>query len=744
MKGLKLIAFVLGILALIVPQVSWAEEKEGVIKLEEIVVSATKTEKNVEDAPGSVTVISSEEIDLLNVKTLDEILSEVPGVFTSRKKGLMDATANVRVRGFKGDQYTLVLLDGQPLNDAYTGGVEWGTLPTENIERIEIIRGAASALYGGNAMGGVINIITKTPEKLELRASGGLGNHDTRRYRFSAGNRFLDKFSLRVGYEEEATGGYVTTPVLAKIKDGEGTVSGGYLMNDKFGDPTKWVVGDKGKNNARRSSLDVKATFDFTDTANIAFTALSGRHEYDYDPPHTYMGTFGDKTTYAIAGPDQTKKAPFKPNDFINYTGIGKNETDIYTLAFKELIGPVQLNAQAGMVRGNDRYTTESGTSSQMYDDSPGKLKITKNKAYFGEIRADVPIGEWHLLTIGVSYRSDSSDTKDYDVPYYRSYSGKSDSIYYSGGNDRKIAVFAQDEWEIAQTLTVYFGCRYDTWKVYDGLCFQKVPGTVPPYDWTVTPYDSNTESEFSPKASVVWKALPDTTLKASVGHAFRAPSLYELYRTWESWGWEYRSNPHLDPETVWTYEAGVDQNFFDGKTRLSLTGYINDIDDLIYYEVDQTNKTKTRMNAGKGRTYGVEFEVSQQITDWLSAWGNYTWTQAEITDNPADPKSEDMRITGIPKTMFNVGVEAEYEWFKGSLIGRYFSKIFNDSDNADTAEGVYQTYEPAFYMDGKVIISPTEWTDVSLSVDNILGEEYWEYYEGEGRTYFVELTLKY
>jgi len=83
----------------------------------------------------------------------------------------MDSTPNIRVRGFKGDQYTLVLIDGQPLNDAYTGGVEWGMLPVEDIERIEVIRGAGSALYGGNAMGGVINIITKIPEKLEFRAT---------------------------------------------------------------------------------------------------------------------------------------------------------------------------------------------------------------------------------------------------------------------------------------------------------------------------------------------------------------------------------------------------------------------------------------------------------------------------------------------------------------------------------------------------------------------------------------------
>lgn len=730
-KSLKLIGIISGVMCIILAQAAWAEEKEeGVTKLGEVVVTATKTEKMVEEAPGSVTVISKKEIERRNIKTVDDALSELKGVFAKRNKGLMDSTTSVRMRGFAGDQYTLVLLDGQPLNDGYTGGIEWGMLPIENIERIEVIRGAASALYGGNAMGGVINIITKTPEKLDLRATAGYGTHDTRRYRLNAANRFLDKFSLRIGYEEESTDGYETTPVLSTIKDGTGTESAGYPMDDKYGDPTKWVVGDKGENRAEKSSLDVKAAFDFSDTGSLAFTAISGRHEYDYGPPNTYMGTFSGS---AIAGSD--KKADFRPNDFISYTGIGKNETDTYALGFKEYFGQVKLNARLGTVRTDDRYTLESGGSTKTYEDSPGTLKITETETWFSEVSADIPIGESHLLTIGASFRTDESDTDDYEVPYYRSYSGRSDSTFYSGGEDRIWALFLQDEWKITETFTLYAGGRYDSWKVKDGA--SGVPGSE-------TEYESNTDSEFSPKVGLVWKTLPDTTLRASVGHAFRAPNIYELYRTWSSWGTTYQSNPNLEPETVWSYEAGVDQYFFDGKTRLSLTGYRNDIDDLIYYKVDNAAKTKTRMNAGKARTYGVELEASQEITKWLKAWGNFTYTDAKITDNPLDPDSEDKRVTGIPKTTYNIGLDAEHKWFKGSLVGRYYSKIYNDSDNKDVEEGVYSTYEPAFYVDGKITFTPCKYADVSLSVDNIFGKEYYEYYKGDCRTFFCELTLKY
>ncbi len=710
----------------------WCEEtkeaSEEAIRLEEIVVTATKTEKKVEDAPGSVTVIDKEEMKKKNIETVDDALNSLSGLFVKRSKGLMDSTTSVRMRGFAGDEYALVLIDGQPLNDAYTGGVEWGALPVENIERIEVIRGPASALYGGNAMGGVINIITKTPQKLELEASGGYGTHDTYRYRLSAGNRFRDRLSIRLGYEEESTDGYPTIPVRRTISSGTGDVSGGYPMNDKYGEPKYWVVGDKGDNGAQRRSINGKLSLDFSETGNLCFTASSGRYEYDYGPPHTYMGTFEG---YAIAGPN--KRARFRPNDFISYTGISRNDSDAYSLAFKELFGPVEINAQAGTVQIDDRYTLESGSGSDDYYNSPGELKITECETWFGEIRGDVPLGQSHLLTLGVSYRTDEADTNEYDIPFYRSYSGRGPSTFHSGGNSRTWAVFAQDEWRIFDPLTLYLGLRFDSWKVYDGA--SGTPGSE-------TQYDSNTESELSPKVAAVWKPLANTALRASVGHAFRPPTIYELYRTWQWWSTTYQSNPDLKPETMWAYELGVEQYFFDKRTRLSLTGYRNDIEDLIYYRTE--GSTKIRANAGKARTYGLEIEASQKVTDWLTLWTNYTYTDAEITDNPTEPESEGKQVPGIPKHTWNIGLDTQYKWFKGSIVGRYFSKIYNDSDNRDTEEGVYGTYEPAFVADAKISVTPLKWMEISLSVDNIFDKEYYEYYKTDGRTFFAELTLRY
>ena len=411
---------------------SQKQEDENTFRLDDIVVTATKTKKHISNAPGSIHVVSGQDLEKRDIKTIDDAFSIIPGVFVKRTKGLMDTTSSVRLRGFNNDRYTLILVDGQPVNDAYTGGVEWGMLPIESVEKIEVVKGPASALYGGNAMGGVINIITRTPEKTHGLIKGGMGNNGTYRYSASCGTRFKDKFSLRVSYEGESTDGYPTTPVLRTISSGAGNVTGGYAMKDKTNTQNKWVVGDKGDNGARKETISGKAVYDLTDTGRLSFSLVSGEHEYDYGPPHTYMGTFGDNTTYADAG--SGLMARFRPNDFISYTGIGDNQTDIISLGYEDIYQTVHISLKAGFNDVDDRYTLESGSGLADYYDSAGTLNETENRSLFFEAQGDLPVGKSHHFTIGTSYKTGKSDTNSYNIPFYRSYSGRSASTYHMGG----------------------------------------------------------------------------------------------------------------------------------------------------------------------------------------------------------------------------------------------------------------------------------------------------------------------
>jgi iron complex outermembrane recepter protein len=158
----------------------------------------------------------------------------VPGVFNRRGKGLMDTQATSTLRGFPTQQRTLIMLDGISLNDSYTGAVQFGGMATENVERIEVVKGPFSSLYGGDAMGGVVNIITKIPEKREFTLSGGFGSglrsrqamNDVARAYFSYGETFKGKLGILVSYGRNQSNGYANDLNAQSTRPSDGIVLG--------------------------------------------------------------------------------------------------------------------------------------------------------------------------------------------------------------------------------------------------------------------------------------------------------------------------------------------------------------------------------------------------------------------------------------------------------------------------------------------------------------------------------------
>jgi len=141
--------------------------------IEEIVVTATRLATPQEEVGSSVTVITREEIESSQKATIFEILREVPGLDVVQNGG-PGGVASVLIRGAK-SEHTLVLIDGVEMNDPITPGrsYDFANVTVDNIERIEIVRGPQSTLYGSDALGGVINIITRKGEgKPEFFVSG--------------------------------------------------------------------------------------------------------------------------------------------------------------------------------------------------------------------------------------------------------------------------------------------------------------------------------------------------------------------------------------------------------------------------------------------------------------------------------------------------------------------------------------------------------------------------------------------
>lgn len=135
------------------------------MRADEVVVTATRFKERYLDRPVNVTIITAEDIRASAAKTVPDLLSEQAGIALHDLFGNNAAATTVDLRGFgvTGGQNTLILLDGRRVSDIDLSGVQWSAVPLAAIERIEIVRGAGSVLYGDGATAGVINIITRSP-----------------------------------------------------------------------------------------------------------------------------------------------------------------------------------------------------------------------------------------------------------------------------------------------------------------------------------------------------------------------------------------------------------------------------------------------------------------------------------------------------------------------------------------------------------------------------------------------------
>ena len=216
--------------------------------------SITVSEKISAEAPAAITVVDKLQLAANPGVNLDDRLRSVPGFSLFRRSSSVVAnptTQGISLRGLgsSGASRTLVLWDGIPLNDPFGGWVYWTRVDSEELERVEVARGPFSSLYGGNAMGGVINMITRPVDKRQLEVFGQYGSRDTTNYSLRVADRFFDKLGASFGYSRFQTGGYSPQEILRPAA----TVTGGIPVTgvQRWGTPTggtTYQVGMRGRN----------------------------------------------------------------------------------------------------------------------------------------------------------------------------------------------------------------------------------------------------------------------------------------------------------------------------------------------------------------------------------------------------------------------------------------------------------------------------------------------------------------
>lgn len=200
-----------------------------VIPMGEIVVTATKTKHILGDIPVSAHVITKEEMELANVETACQAVKYLPGVYAQGGFGWVKEAA--KLQGLD-PQYTLLLLDGQKIRGAPKYSADLSQYPAEMIEKIEIIKGPASSLYGSDAISGIINIMTRTaPEKPTGSASAAFGTYKNRIYRLSFGNK-MGGLGYFLSYNRRESDGWPDT----LIWESNGGVDTLVYIYDRFKD----------------------------------------------------------------------------------------------------------------------------------------------------------------------------------------------------------------------------------------------------------------------------------------------------------------------------------------------------------------------------------------------------------------------------------------------------------------------------------------------------------------------------
>ncbi|MGC8761508.1 MAG: TonB-dependent receptor [Bryobacteraceae bacterium] len=672
-------------------------------------------------------------------------LNTAPGLYSFRGKGAQDTNAGVGMRGFSGrgsgQARVLVLVDGQPVNDSYSGQVNWTTLPIEEVERVEVVRGSFSALYGGNAMGGVVNILTKPVTRRQAEVYGQLGNQATTRYGVRLADRFGERLGLGLAYDRLQTGGFPSQYVTSAGTAGTGgtPVTGAQPTLTSSGTQT-FLLGRSGDNWWNQHSVRARGDYALGQHT-IGYLQFQRQWSaYGYDQYESFLRTASgapfDSGTASILWNGSPRRFSVTPSSFLN----GDGRTTYWLLSGRlhhEFSNGGQIQVGGGHTQSPLNYYSTPGAGATAAG-GPGTISDRPYQSWFGNAQYTKRLTPHHHVTIGTDLRQDESQLVETTAP---NWARRTESAVVSGlsrGQAFNQGTYAQDQWQVAERLTLTGGARYDYWKTYDGGY-----GVGP----AATEISSRSDQSGSAKAAALWRGPAGLAFRGSVGNSFRSPSVYDLYRTWRSSsGITYAANPALKPERLFAVEAGVSRRWAN-RLVLDAAFFQNRTSNLIYrttdYSVDPAGNYRPVMNAGRSRTNGIEVSARVPLRQWLYATSSYTWTDARITENPAVPATAGKRVPFVPAHVASGTLFAFIRKASASVTGRYVTSMFSTDLNTDTTKGVYGAYDPFFSLDAGLSVPVGQHLSVECSAENLLNRIYYSYYPSPGRLVSVRLRVR-
>lgn len=388
----------------------------------EIVVTAAQRSQAIKLAPASIGVITNKELQERQVTTFDQAFDEMPGVVVTRSSGTNVQAFSIRgaseVAGGGIGNRVLLLIDGRPALSPESGGALWNLVPVGSVERIEVVRGAYSSLYGSSAMGGVVNVITRKPTNStpQTRVHLGYGAYD-RAPRSTGYSRYNDFFTTEISHGRQ----------IGKFS---------YLVDGSW----KSDDGHKEKTGFDLYNFFGKTTWEVKPNHHLQFSANANRMYSD--APATWLSRRQAYSAAEFKQDDYQDRREF--NGDLSYSGTPKEG--------------VKYSSRLYHYRNFSRFT---------FDDDPGNDSTNVNfgkqivKEYnvrtwrVGNVtQVDLFLGDRHYLIAG-------TDVKwDYVL-------GTPDSFLYGEHRALGTGVYVQDEVAISDKLTATAGVRYDHYQIF-------------------------------------------------------------------------------------------------------------------------------------------------------------------------------------------------------------------------------------------------------------------------------------
>jgi iron complex outermembrane receptor protein len=716
-------------------------DSRGAIELDVMVVTATRSAQSLADAPAAVTVVDEKKIESKSVSRLGDALDQVPSLYLQNgafgpSQGT-SGTSNMSLRGIDQSK-TLILLDGQPIQDASSGKVNWRIPFVEDIERIEVVPGAFSSLYGSNAIGGVINIITKQPDKREFSLKLKKGWNDLSGEDGSVYFRDTLESGLGIvagaGYQKRDS--FVNDFVVKTPSAGAPGVSvtGWQATTTREGTPA-YLVGDKGRTPWTSGHALLKLSYKLNARDKIAGGVNWQETNQDYTPYSTYLvnSLTGDPVATGIVGIDG-KRVSLSLADFVNNAPLQEGATR-YFLNYEGALGQDYL-LKIDLARIDRKYSFSAPGAPATYEGGTGSLTDTPNSGLDGSLQLSFPAGEKHFWVTGVAFHGDEANQKTYTLSNWRDSDTQTglDSAY--NGTSRTTSLFAQDEIAVTERVKAYLGGRWDYWET-EGAFYNHTASPTPP----TRQFPSRSDSAFSPKASAVYKPVDAATIRASYGRSFRAPTNLDLYSVSKIGPLTIYNNPDLIPETGSTWELGGEWRF-SGTRKAGLTLYESNLKNLIYTK--RVGLVIDRLNAGKARVRGIELTGQTRLASWLELDANYAWIDSEILENTVDPQSVGKRLTHSPEHIAGIALTAQRGPWSGTLSARYVSHVYFNSNNTDVVEGVPGSYDAYTLVNAKAGYAFSRTVKASLGIHNLLDEEAYSFFLLPGRSATAELDFNF